>query len=113
MSNLDPNVTDRRLKAEDFRSEAFRRDAIDRETIANEMSAGRGVNLRNLEEQIARRPIDEIAGLIRRLTYGEMMELAEELWKAQIQGAEILKDGLPGLLHRWSTTHEDEPICDP
>lgn len=107
MSNLDPNVTDRRLKAEDFRSEAFRRDALDRETVGDEMSAGSGVNLRDLEEQIARRPIDEIAGLIRRLTYGEMMELAEKLWKAQIQGSEISKDSLPGLLHRWSTTHEE------
>jgi hypothetical protein len=107
MPNLDPNVTDRRLKAEDFRSEAFRRDVLDRETVADEMSAGRGVNLRDLEEQIARRPIDEIAGLIRRLTYGEMIELAEELWKAQIQGSEISKDRLPGLFHRWSTTHEE------
>ena len=53
------------------------------------MSAGRGVNLRDLGQEIARRPIDEIAGLIRRLTYGEMIELAEELWKAQIQASEI------------------------
>jgi hypothetical protein len=108
MSNAElPAVTDRRLKAEDFRSEAFRRDAFDQETAEYESRAGRRVDLRELEEQIARRPIDEIAAVIRRLTYGEMMELAEELWKAQTQGSDISKDSLPGLLHRWSSTRAE------
>jgi hypothetical protein len=78
-----PRVTHRRLRAEDFRSEAFQRDAQERE--AAEVNAGEDVNLEELEEQIGRCPIDEIAGLVRELTYGEMIELAEELWKAQIQ----------------------------
>jgi hypothetical protein len=108
MSNVElPKATDRRLKAEDFRSEAFRRDAYDRETAEDEMSAGRDLDMRQLEEQIMLRPIDEIAALIRRLTYGEMIELAEELWEAQTQGSDLSKDSLPGLLHRWSTTHHE------
>jgi hypothetical protein len=42
--------------------------------------------------------------LIRALTYGEMIELAEGLCNATVQGSEISKDNLPGLLHRWSTS---------
>jgi hypothetical protein len=104
MSNVElPKVTERRLKAEDFRSEAFRRDAFDRDTAEDELS-----NLRELEEQISRRPIDEVAALVRKLTYGAMIELAEELWRAHTQGSDVSKDSLPGLLHRWSTTHNDE-----
>jgi hypothetical protein len=42
--------------------------------------------------------------LMRALTYGEMMELAEGLCNVSGQGPEISKDSLPGLLHRWSTS---------
>jgi hypothetical protein len=104
MANVElPKVADRRLKAEDFRSEAFRRDAVEREVAEAEITAGRGVDLEALETQLQRRPIDQIAALMRWLTYGEMIELAEELLKFKPQGSEISKDNLPGLLHRWST----------
>ena len=68
------------------------------------MDAAGGVDLQKLEEQLARGRVDEIAALMRVLTYGEMMELAEGLWNVNGQGSEILKDNLPGLLHRWSTS---------
>ena len=53
--------------------------------------------------EVAPRPLDEIAALVRALTYGEMMQLAEGLWNANGQKAEISKDDLPGRLHQWST----------
>jgi hypothetical protein len=105
MSNVElPRATDRRLKAEDFRSNAFRRDALEREGREDEMNAAGSVNLQRLEEQLERQPVDEIAALMRALTYGEMMELAEGLCNINGQGSEISKDNLAGLLHRWSTS---------
>jgi hypothetical protein len=68
------------------------------------MNVGGSVNLQKLEEQLARGRLDEIAALMRALTYGEMIELAEGLWNVNGQGSEISKDNLPGLLHRWSTS---------
>jgi hypothetical protein len=103
MSNVElPGATDRRLKAEDFRSDAFRRDALERGRAEEETVVGGSVNLQRLEEQLERRPVDEIAALMRALTYGEMMELAEGLCNVNGQGSEVSKDNLPGLLHRWS-----------
>jgi hypothetical protein len=105
MSNVElPRATDRRLKADDFRSDAFRRDALERERPEDQMNGAGSVNLQKLEEQLARGPVDEIAALMRALTYGQMMELAEGLWNLNGQGSEISKDNLPGLLHRWSTS---------
>jgi hypothetical protein len=105
MSNVElARATDRRLRAEDFRSDEFRQDAVERERVEDETNVGGSVNLQRLEEQLERRPVDEIAALMRALTYGEMMELAEGLWNVNGQGSEISKDNLPGLLHRWSTS---------
>jgi hypothetical protein len=109
MANYElPNVTDRRLRAEDFKSDAFRRDALDREQAEGAMQVEKNVNLQKLAEQLERRPIDEIAMLVRALTYGEMIELAEALWNAQLQGSDISKESLPGVLHRWSTSRQPE-----
>src|ERR1700682_3445694 len=49
----------------------------------NEIDTGATVNLRQLEERLARKPLDEIASLVRGLTYGEMIELAATMWKSQ------------------------------
>ena len=46
-------------------------------------------------------PLDEIAGTIRSLSYGEMIDLAAELWKAA-GGAEITAETLPAIFHQWS-----------
>ena len=102
MTDLGPKLTDRRRSVEDFRTEAFRRDALVREKVEEETKPDRGVNLRRLAEQLERRPMDEIAALIRSLTYGEMIEFAEGLWTTQPEGSVISKDNLPSLLHRWA-----------
>jgi hypothetical protein len=102
MANLDlaqaAQVPDRRLKPEEFRSEAFRRDAFERERETDE----RNVNLQRLAESLDRRTIDEIAALIRTLTYGDMIELAEGIWNARPENLDFSQDTLPNVLHRWS-----------
>jgi hypothetical protein len=70
-----------------------------------EMSTGRYVDPRKVGERLPRRPLDEIASLVQGLTYGEMMELAEVLWKVQPEGSAITQENLPELLHRWSKSH--------
>jgi hypothetical protein len=65
------------------------------------LSPGVAVNLRKLEERLTRKPLDEIATLIHGLTYGDMIELAEAMWKSQPEGSALTQDNLPGLLHRW------------
>jgi hypothetical protein len=45
--------------------------------------------------------LDEIADITRSLTYGEMIDLAVELWKAA-GDAEITAKTLPAILHQWS-----------
>jgi hypothetical protein len=66
------------------------------------MNSGTNINLRRLQEQLDRQPLDEIAMLVRALTYGEMIELAEGMWKVQPDGAAVTQENLPALLHRWS-----------
>ena len=53
-------------------------------------------------------PVDQIAQLTRSLTYGEMIELAAELWKAA-GDTEITAKTLPALLHRWANEHAKRP----
>jgi hypothetical protein len=50
--------------------------------------------------------LNEIATLVRTLTYGEMMELAHAIWKIRPDGAEIDQYNLPMMLHLWSTSSE-------
>jgi hypothetical protein len=66
------------------------------------MNSGTNINMRRLQEQLDRQPLDEIAMLVRALTYGEMIELAEGMWKVQPDGAAVTQENLPALLHRWS-----------
>jgi hypothetical protein len=87
-------------KPEQFRSEAFRKDAFERERAIED----RNVNLQRLAEALDRRPIDEIAALVRALTYGDMIELAEEIWRAQPENLDMSKDALPRILYRWSSS---------
>jgi hypothetical protein len=46
-------------------------------------------------------PLDEIADITGALTYGEMIDLAAELWKVA-GGAEITAETFPTIFHRWS-----------
>jgi hypothetical protein len=76
------------------------------------MNSGTNINLRRLQEQLDRQPLDEIAMLVRALTYGEMIELAEGMWKVQPDGAAVTQENLPALLHRWSQSRTAVPSVE-
>ena len=75
------------------------------EIDTSELRTGRYKDLQKMEERVPRRPLDEIASLVQGLTYGEMMELAEVLWKVHPEGSAVTQENLPELLHRWSKSH--------
>jgi hypothetical protein len=64
------------------------------------------VDLRRLEEELGRRRLDEIADVVRALTYGEMMELASSMWNVRPDGANLTEHNLPAVLYRWSTSRQ-------
>lgn len=107
---------DRRPLIESYRSERNGAGTV-RQDVANDvtrngfdmrshhevaMNTGTNINLRKLQEQLDRNPLDEIAMLVQALTYGEMIELAEAMWKVQPDGSAVTQENLPALLHRWS-----------
>lgn len=61
-----------------------------------------GINLNKFEDELSRNRLNEIATLVRTLTYGEMMELAQAIWKIRPEGT-IDQQSLPMMLHLWST----------
>jgi hypothetical protein len=60
------------------------------------------VKLPRFQEPQGRKRLDEIAAVMLSLTYGEMIEMADALWRAQPEGSAITQENLPALLHRWS-----------
>jgi hypothetical protein len=52
--------------------------------------------------------LDEIAVALRTLTYGEMLELAESMWKVNSQESGITESDLPNVLYRWSKSRSIE-----
>ncbi len=60
------------------------------------------VDLHKLEAELGRKRLDEIAGVVRALTYGEMMELAESMWNVRPEDSELTESNLPAVLYRWS-----------
>jgi hypothetical protein len=46
--------------------------------------------------------LDEIAEALRSLTHGQMLQLAESMWKVNSQGSGITESDLPNVLYRWS-----------
>lgn len=61
------------------------------------------VDLDRLETDIARKPLDEIAAAIRKLTYSEMMEFADGLWNQLPSSPPVTPEEFPKMLHQWST----------
>lgn len=57
--------------------------------------------LLRLPAEANRNRLNEIASLVRFLTFGDMMELAEAIWNLKQEG-EITQEMLPGMLHKWS-----------
>jgi hypothetical protein len=71
--------------------------------ISEEVSvARRESELPRLE--FARNRLNEIATLMRSLTYGEMIELAQAIWKIRPEGEDVSQSNLPMMLHLWSTS---------
>jgi hypothetical protein len=109
-----PAEIDGRPLTDDYRSDGagtVRQSAVDddpphrldmRNHYEVAMNTGTNINLRKLQEQLDRQPLDEIAMLVQALTYGEMIELAEGMWKVQPEGSAVTQENLPALLHRWS-----------
>jgi len=62
------------------------------------------VDLGRLEVELGRKRLDEIADVMRALTYGEMMELAASMWNVKPDGSSLTEDNLPAVLYRWSTS---------
>lgn len=67
---------------------------------------GVGIDLARLEGELSLNRLDEIASLMRSLTYGEMMEFARAIWKIRPEGA-IDQNSLPTMLHLWSISCSD------
>ncbi len=65
------------------------------------------ISLRKLEEDLNRNRLNEIASLVRTLTYGEMIEFAQAIWKIRPEG-DIDENSLPMILHLWSTSTSSE-----
>jgi hypothetical protein len=72
------------------------------EEMASEEPAASPVDLRRLEAEMGRKRLDEIADVLRLLTYGEMMELAETMWNVRPDGSELTEHNLPAVLYKWS-----------
>jgi hypothetical protein len=112
-----PHGLDWRPVVNDYRAKAGRLDApeIDGASlaatdaqIAPAANAGATlppVNMRKLQEQLERDPLDMIAAMILAFTYGEMIELANAIWEAQPEGVAITQGNLPALLYGWSKSH--------
>lgn len=76
------------------------------EEMASQEPATPTVDLRRLEEELGRKRLDEIADVVRLLTYGEMMELAETMWNIRPDGSELTEHNLPSVLYKWSTSRQ-------
>jgi hypothetical protein len=108
MSNVDwqNGVSERsRNPLPDFyKPKALRLDPVD-DAAPPQMNAPI-VDLRKLEEELGRRRLDEIADVVRALTYGEMMELAASMWNVKPDGSSLTEHNLPAVLYRWSTSRQ-------
>ena len=76
------------------------------EEAASEEPAPPIVDLRKLEAELGRKRLDEIADVVRALTYGEMIELAESMWNVKPDDSELTERNLPSVLYRWSTSRK-------
>jgi hypothetical protein len=102
-----PSFEEVRMIAERFGAHAFREtNGAAREPRLPAKRAVQQVVVQRLAEPLQRQTIEEIAALLRTLTYGEMIELAEGLWEARPL-TDFSKDSVPALLHRWAMSRKD------
>jgi hypothetical protein len=84
----------------------LRLDPVEEDDAAPRPMKAPVVDLGKLEHELGRRRLDEIADVVRALTYGEMMELAESMWNVRPDGSGLTEDNLPAVLYRWSTSRQ-------
>jgi hypothetical protein len=105
-----PRERDTRPVPSEYRPKQLRAvGAPDNDYYGDEPAGGlmdSGINLHKLEGELTRNRLNEIATLVRSLTYGEMMELARAIWQIRPEGA-VDKESLPMMLHLWSTALPD------
>jgi hypothetical protein len=97
----------RLLESSDMESESYDGDDLrDQDYSEPTMDFSGQLSLHKLEDELSRNRLNEIATLMRTLTYGEMMELARAIWKIRPEGEEVDQYSLPMMLHLWSTSPE-------
>jgi hypothetical protein len=98
----------RLIDSRDLQGESYGGDELrDQDYADASMEFAAQVSLHKLEDELSRNRLNEIATLMRTLTYGEMMELANAIWKIRPQGEEVDQYSLPMMLHLWSTSSEN------
>ena len=104
---INPN---RRPVPDTYKPKALRLASVEGDDPANyptdDHPKAPAVDLHKLEEELNRRRLDEIADVVRALTYGEMMELAASMWNVKPDGSSLTEHNLPAVLYRWSTTRQ-------
>ena len=117
MGNVDwqDGVSDlnRRAIPDTYKPKALRLAPVEGDNEAPYRTDGRPqamkaptVDLHKLEEELNRRRLDEIADVVRALTYGEMIELAASMWNVKPDGSSLTEHNLPAVLYRWSTSRQ-------
>ena len=98
----------RLIDSGDMEGESYGGDELrDQDYADASMAFAAQVSLHKLEDELSRNRLNEIATLMRTLTYGEMMELAHAIWKIRPEGEEVDQYSLPMMLHLWSTSPEN------
>jgi hypothetical protein len=103
-----PRERDSRPIPNDYRPKQMRTFGADGDGYYDDLGGGTLLDgaaiMHKLEDELNRNRLNEIAALVRSLTYGEMMELAHALWKIRPEGtAAVDQHTLPMMLHLWST----------
>ena len=110
MSNVDwqngVRELSRRPLPDSYKPKALRLDPIEGDDALPRPMNAPIVDLRKLEHELGRRRLDEIADVVRTLTYGEMMELAESMWNIKPEDSNLTEHNLPAGLHHWSTSRQ-------
>jgi hypothetical protein len=110
MSNVDwqngASDLNRNLLPDHYRPKPLRLDPVEDDDMVPRRMHTPVVDLGKLEQELGRRRLDEIADVVRALTYGEMMELAESMWNVKPDGSTLTEHNLPAVLYRWSTSRQ-------
>jgi hypothetical protein len=95
-------IEDEGYYSDELHDQAYSQTSLE---ISDEVSAeSREDDLRRPRLELGLNRLNEIATLMRSLTYGEMIELAQAIWKIRPEGEEIDQRNLPMMLHLWSTS---------